>query len=252
VLDLSAAGRIDAVVHLAGAGIAEGRWTQARKRVIRESRVAGTLLLAQKLAARAEPPRVVIGGSATGYYGEGGDGWLDETAPLGTGYLADVTAAWEAAWAALDACGTRRVSLRTGVVLSPAGGALAKMLPLFRAGLGGPLGGGNQWWSWISINDLTGAIGHALLTGSVRGAMNAVSPAPVRNAEFARALGRALHRPAFLPAPAWALRLALGEMADEAMLASQRVRPGVLMDSGYRFRHEKVDDALRELTGCAP
>ena len=249
---MSSCGRIDAVVHLAGAGIAEGRWTESRKHVIRESRVASTILLAQKLAALAEPPRVVIGGSAIGYYGEGGDAWLDETAPRGAGFLAEVTEAWEAAWSALDGCGTRRVYLRTGVVLGPAGGALAKMLPLFRAGLGGPLGNGKQWWSWISIDDLVGAIGHALLTESVRGAMNAVAPAPVRNGEFAVALGKALHRPAVLPAPAWALRLALGEMADAAMVASQRVRPGALADSRYRFRHETIDGALRALLGCAP
>jgi len=252
LLDLSAAGRIDAVVHLAGAGIAEGRWTQARKRVIRESRVGGTLLLARKLAALAEPPRVVIGGSAIGFYGEGGDAWLDESAPGGTGFLAEVTGAWEAAWSALQTYGTRLVYLRTGVVLSPAGGALAKMLPLFRAGLGGAVGSGGQWWSWIGIDDLAGAIGHALITERVRGPMNAVSPVPVRSAEFAQALGRVLHRPACLPAPAWALRLALGEMADEAMLASQRVRPGLLEDSGYRFRHENVDAALHEMLGCAP
>jgi len=249
-LDLAALdGRIDAVVHLAGAGIADARWTDARKREIRESRVHGTRVLAGALASLRIPPRVVVGGSAIGYYGEGGEAWLDESASPGKGFLADVSQAWEAAWTPLEACGVRRVFLRTGVVLTPAGGALAKLLPPFRAGLGGPVGDGRQWWSWISLDDIVGAIGHALLTDSVRGALNAVAPGPVTSADFARELGRVLHRPAFLPAPAWALRLALGPMADEALLASQRVRPGALVASGYRFRHENLDTALRHLLG---
>jgi len=246
---LDKAGEIDAVVHLAGAGIADERWSEARKKLIRESRVRGTRVLAEALAARARPPRVVVGGSAIGFYGDAGDPWLDETSPAGTGFLAEVTQAWEAAWAPLDAAGSRRVYLRTGVVLSPAGGALAKLLTPFKLGLGGPVGAGRQWWSWISIDDLVGAIGHALVTTSVRGPMNAVAPAPATSAEFARALGAVLRRPAVLPAPAFALRLALGEMADEALLASQRVRPGVLAESGYRFRHDRLDAALRHLLG---
>jgi uncharacterized protein (TIGR01777 family) len=248
--DLSALdGRIDAVVHLAGAGIADARWTEARKRKIRESRVNGTRLLARALASLSRPPRVVVGGSAIGYYGEGGEDWLDENAPRGCGFLADVCAEWEAAWAPLDGCDVRRVFLRTGVVLTPAGGALAKLLAPFRAGLGGPMGNGRQWWSWISLDDLVGVIGHALLSETVRGPVNAVAPEPLTNADFSRVLGRVLHRPAILPAPAFVLKLALGQMADEALLASQRVRPGVLAASGYRFRHEKLDTALRHLLG---
>ncbi|MCX6937124.1 MAG: TIGR01777 family oxidoreductase [Verrucomicrobia bacterium] len=248
-LDLEAAGEFDAVVHLAGAGIADARWTPARKRLIRESRVAGTRLLAEALAAKARPPRVVVGGSAIGYYGGGGEAWLDEQSPAGAGFLAGVTQAWEQAWAPLDAAGTRRVYLRTGVVLSPAGGALAKMLTPFRLGLGGPAGTGDQWWSWISIDDLVGAIGHALSTPGVRGPLNAVAPVPVTSRDFAHGLGKVLGRPAILPLPASVLRLALGELADEALLASQRVRPGVLRESGYRFRHENLADALRHLLG---
>ncbi len=246
---LDGAGEIDAVVHLAGAGIAGARWSEARKRLIRESRVRGTRALAEALAARVRPPRVVVGGSAIGFYGDAGDAWLDEASPSGAGFLAEVTQAWEAAWAPLDAAGSRRVYLRTGVVLSPAGGALAKLLTPFKLGLGGRVGAGRQWWSWISIDDLVGAIGHALVTTRVRGPLNAVALAPATSAEFARTLGAVLRRPAVLPAPAFALRLALGELADEALLASQRVRPGVLAESGYRFRHDNLDTALRHLLG---
>lgn len=247
---LDAAGPIDAVVHLAGAGIADARWTEARRKEIRESRVRGTRALAEALAGLARPPRVVVGASAIGFYGEAGDAWLDEKSPAGTGFLADVTREWEAAWAPLDAAGTRRVYLRTGVVLSPAGGALAKMLPAFRLGLGGPVGDGRQWWSWITIDDLVGVVGRALSDEALRGPVNAVAPEPETSAEFARTLGRVLRRPAVLPAPAWALRLALGRgLADEALLASQRVRPGVLAAAGHRFRHEKLEAALRHLLG---
>ena len=250
LLDLSRAGRIDAVVHLAGAGIADARWTDSRRREIRDSRVRGTRLLAEALARLDQPPRVVVGGSATGFYGATGETVVDESAPPGAGFLAGVTQAWEEAWAPLAGRGTRLVFLRTGVVLSPAGGALAKLLPAFRLGLGGPVGDGRQWWSWISIDDLAGVIGHALRVEAVRGALNAVAPEPVRSGDFAAALGAVLRRPAFLPAPAWALRLALGRgLADEALLASQRVRPGVLAATGYRFRHENVRAALRHVLG---
>ncbi len=250
VVDLAGAGEIDAVVHLAGAGIADARWTEARREVLRESRVRGTRVLAEALAARPRPPRVVIGGSAIGFYGDAGDAWVDEGSPQGAGFLAELTRDWEAAWAPLDATGARRVYLRTGVVLSPAGGALAKLLPPFSLGLGGPVGTGRQWMSWIAIDDLIGVIGHALLDERVRGPLNAVAPQPVTSAEFARALGGVLRRPAVLPAPAWALRLALGRgLADEALLAGQRVRPAGLAACGYRFRYEKVAEALRHVLG---
>jgi hypothetical protein len=249
-VSLQSAGEIDAVVHLAGAGIADERWTDTRRTVLRESRVRGTRLLAEALAARARPPRVVVGGSAIGFYGDAGDAWLQEDSPEGHGFLAELTQAWEAAWAPLDTTGARRVYLRTGVVLSPAGGALAKLLPPFRAGLGGPVGNGRQWWSWIGLDDVLGTIGHALSDERLRGPVNAVAPAPATSAELARTLGRVLGRPAVLPAPAWALRLALGRgLADEALLASQRVRPGALAASGYRFRHENLEGALRHLLG---
>lgn len=247
---LDGAGEIDAVVHLAGAGIADARWTAARRKVLWESRVRGTRVLAEALAARARPPRVVVGGSAIGFYGDAGDAWLDETSPAGSGFLAELAQAWEAAWAPLDATGARRIYLRTGVVLSPAGGALAKLLPPFRVGLGGPVGSGRQWWSWIALDDVLGAIGHALASEAMRGPLNAVAPEPVTSGELARVLGRVLERPAALPAPAWALRLALGRgLADEALLASQRVRPGVLAAGGYRFRHENLEAALRHMLG---
>ncbi len=250
VVDLAGAGEIDAVVHLAGAGIADARWTEARRRVLRESRVRATRLLAEALAARPRPPRVVVGGSAIGFYGDAGEAWLDEASASGEGFLAELTRDWEAAWAPLAATDTRLVYLRTGVVLSPAGGALAKLLTPFSLGLGGPVGTGRQWWSWVSIDDMTGVIGHALSEETLRGPVNAVAPGPVVNAEFARVLGRVLRRPAVLPAPAWALRLALGRgLADEALLASQRVRPAALERSGYRFRHAKLESALRHLLG---
>lgn len=248
--DVAAAGEVDAVVHLAGAGIADGRWTESRKRELRESRVDVTRALATALAALPRPPRVVVGASAIGYYGDGGDARLDESSAPGAGFLAELTRDWEAAWSPLDGSATRRVYLRTGVVLSPAGGALARLLPAFRLGLGGPVGDGRQWWSWISIDDLVGVIGHALANDTLRGPVNAVAPRPETSAAFAGMLGRVLGRPAVLPAPAWALRLALGrELADEALLASQRVRPSALLASGHRFRHEKLETALRHVLG---
>lgn len=250
LVKLRSAGEIDAVVHLAGAGVADHRWTTARRREIRESRVHGTRLLAEALAARTHPPRVVVGGSAVGFYGDAGDVWVDETSAAGEGFLAEVTREWESAWAPLDAAGTRRVYLRTGVVLTSGGGALAKMLTPFRLGLGGRMGDGRQWLPWISIDDEVGAIAHALVSDRLRGPVNAVAPIPVTNAEFAATLARVLRRPAILPVPAFALRAALGRgLADEALLASQRVRPAALAASGYRFRHENLEAALRHVLG---
>ena len=248
-IDLSGVGRIDAVVHLAGAGIADVRWTENRKREIRDSRVNGTRLLAAALAQMPCPPQVVVGGSAVGIYGDRGDSVTDETTANGKGFLAEVTAEWEAAWEPLRSAGVRQVYLRTGVVLSPAGGALGKLVPAFRMGLGGPVGDGRQWWSWISMDDLLGTIGHALVTETIRGALNAVTPEPVTSGEFARILAGVLHRPALLPAPAWALRLALGPMVDEVLLGSQRVQPGTLIKTGYKFRHATLESAVRHLLG---
>ena len=251
-VDFGSAGEIDAVVHLAGAGIADARWTEERKRLIRDSRVRATRGLAGALAARPRPPRVVVGGSAIGYYGDTGGRWVDENAPAGTGFLAEVCRDWEAAWAALaaGAPATRVVFLRTGLVLAAEGGALAKLLTPFRLGLGGPVGDGSQWWSWISREDLVRSIRHALADERVRGPMNAVAPEPVTSAEFARVLGKVLHRSARLPAPAWALRAALGRgLADELLLASQRVRAGVLTGCDFRFCHENLETALRRVPG---
>jgi uncharacterized protein (TIGR01777 family) len=249
-VDLRGAEGVDAVVHLAGAGIAEGRWTERRREILRASRVPATRRLAEALAGLSRPPRVVVGGSAIGFYGETGEAWVDEASAGGRGFLAELARDWEEAWEPLRGAGVRQVWLRTGVVLSPAGGALAKVLPAFRMGLGGPVGSGRQWWSWISIEDLIGVIGHALASPGLSGPLNAVAPGVVRNEEFARVLGRVLGRPALVPAPAWALRAALGRgLANEALLASQRVRPGVLEASGYRFRHERLEEALRRLLG---
>jgi uncharacterized protein (TIGR01777 family) len=250
-LDASALAGVDAIVHLAGEPVAH-RWTAARKRAIRESRVEGTALLARAVAALAVKPRVFLSGSAVGYYGDRGDQVLDETAGPGTDFLADVGVAWEAATAPAVDAGVRVVLLRTGVVLSPRGGALKKLLPIFKLGGGGPLGGGQQWMSWISLADHVRAMEHALFTESMRGAANLVSPNPVRNAEFARTLGRVLVRPAFLPVPIRALELLYGEMARATLLASQRVIPRALSVAGFEFETPTLEGALRAELRHAP
>ena len=246
---LTALDGVDAVVHLAGENIASGRWTPERKRKIHESRAKGTRVLAEALAALPHPPRVLVSASAIGIYGDRGDAILDETSAPGDGFLADVCRAWEAATAPLAAAGTRVVHLRFGVVLTPSGGALAQMLPPFRVGLGGPVGSGEQFVSWIGIDDLVGAIHHAIVHDELAGAVNAVAPEPVRNRELAAAIGRALHRPAVVPVPAAVLRLALGEVADELLLSSARVVPLRLAAAGYRFRTPDVDEALAHVLG---
>jgi uncharacterized protein (TIGR01777 family) len=246
---LTALDGIDAVVHLAGESIAAGRWTPDRKRRIVESRAHGTRVFAAALAELPTPPRVLVSASAIGIYGDRGDTALDETSPEGEGFLADVCRAWEAATEPLARRGTRIVHLRVGVVLTPAGGALAQMLPPFRLGLGGPIGTGTQYVSWIAIDDLVGAIHHALVTDTLAGAVNAVAPAPVRNRELAAAIGRALHRPAVVPVPAVALRLVLGELADALLLSSAKVLPTRLAGAGYRFRTPDVDTALAHVLG---
>jgi len=246
-IDAARLAGIDAAVHLAGEGIAEHRWTAEQKRRILESRTRGTSLLATTMAALDPRPRVLLSGSAVGIYGDGGDDVLTEDAPRATGFLADVVAAWErAAQPAVDA-GIRTVFLRSGVVLSATGGAMAKVLPLFRFGLGGPIGRGREWWPWISIDDEVGAIVH-LLTADVSGPVNLVAPHPVRTGEYAKAIGRALHRPAVLPVPMLGPRLLLGRELAEALLGqSQRVAPTRLEASGYVFRHPQLDGALAAL-----
>ncbi len=241
--DLDHAGTIDAVVHLAGAGIAERRWSPARRREILASRVESTSVLAATLASRPGVTRVVSG-SAIGYYGSRGDEVLDESSARGTGYLADVCDAWERAIQPARRPGTTVACARTGIVMSASGGALARQLPLFRAGLGGRLGSGHQWLSPISLEDEV----HALLwimDQGLDGPVNLVAPTPVTNRDFTAALGRAVHRPTIAAVPRAALSLALGrDLADEAVLASQRVTPRALDDSGYRFRHRDIDAIL--------
>jgi uncharacterized protein len=241
---------VDAVVHLAGEGIASGRWSADRKQRIRDSRVQGTDLLARTLAELSPRPSVLVCASAVGFYGPRGDEELDESAPPGTSFLSEVCRAWEAAAEPARAAGVRVVSTRFGVVLSAKGGALAKMLTPFRIGIGGRIGSGRQWMSWISIDDAVGAIGHALATASLTGPVNAVAPRPVTNAEFTKTLGRVLSRPTVAPMPAFAARLAFGEMADELLLSGQRVVPRRLLESGYRFRHGDLETALRHVLGA--
>jgi uncharacterized protein len=235
----------DAIIHLAGNSIMGLRWTAGKKRQIRESRTTATRLLVHTLTRLAKPPAVLVCASGIGYYGSRGDEMLSEESRPGTGFLAELAREWEAATAPAIAQGIRVVNLRLGIVLSASGGALATMLIPFRLGLGGVIGDGTQWMSWIALDDVIGAIRHALATDMLRGPVNAVAPAPVTNAEFTRTLGRVLGRPALVPLPAFAARLALGEMADELLLTSQRVVPARLQASGYRFRHQTLEDALR-------
>jgi len=235
----------DAIVHLAGDSIMGLRWTAEKKRRIRESRTTATRLLVHTLTRLPKPPAVLACASGIGYYGSRGDEVLTEESRPGMGFLAELAREWEAAAAAAIAQGIRVVHLRLGVVLSARGGALAKMLTPFRLGLGGTIGDGAQWMSWIALDDVIGAIGHALTTDRLRGPVNAVAPAPVTNAEFTRTLGRVLGRPTLVPLPAFAARLALGEMADELLLTSQRVVPARLQASGYAFRHPTLEGAFR-------
>ena len=236
---------VDAVVHLAGEPVAEGRWTPAKKQSIRDSRILGTRALVGSLRASGTRPRVLVCASAVGFYGDRGDEVLDEASPAGSGFLSEVCAAWEAEASAASALGLRVVSLRIGLVLDREGGALATMLTPFRLGLGGPMGGGRQWLPWIHVEDVVGLVLHAL-EHDVSGAMNAVGPEPVRQVDFARALGRSLGVPAFLKAPRFALRAAFGEMAD-VLLASQRALPAKAMASGYTFQHPALAGALEDI-----
>lgn len=245
---LEAAGTIDGVVHLAGAGIADGRWTSARRSEILRSRVDGTTTLATAIAEMAEPPKAFLSGSAIGYYGDAGEDAVDEKSPAGSGFLAEVCEQWEASAAAAADAGIRTALLRTGIVLSPAGGALKKQLPLFKAGLGGRMGSGRQWMSWISIDDEIAAIVALLGDLELEGPVDLTAPEPVRNADFTKALAAALRRPAVLPVPSLALRAALGgELVDEALLASQRVKPTRLLEAGFAFSHKTIDQALASL-----
>lgn len=238
----------DAVVHLAGENIAAGRWTPALKARIRDSRVRGTEALARALGALPSPPRVLVCASAVGYYGDRGSERLDETRPPGQGFLPETCVAWEAAADPARARGIRVVHLRFGIILTPAGGALARMRLPFRLGLGGPIGSGRQPWSWITLDDAIGAVHHALGCEALSGPVNATAGA-LPQAEFAKALGRALGRPALLPMPAFAARAAFGEMADALFLAGADAPPRRLRETGYRFRDPDLDTALHALFG---
>ncbi len=250
VIDAESISQLDAVVHLAGAGIGDHRWTERYKQVLLASRVDGTTLLAQTLAELGgDGPQVLISGSAIGYYGDRGDELVDESSPAGTGFLADICRAWEAGTAAAESAGVRVVQIRTGIVLSRDGGALSKMLPLFKLALGGRFGNGRQWMSWITIGDQIAAIEH-LLTSSITGPVNLTAPAPVRNADFAKALGRVLHRPAVLPVPGFGPKLLLGsELAKALLLDGQRVRSSRLASDGFRFADPEIEPALRSALG---
>jgi uncharacterized protein (TIGR01777 family) len=240
---------VDGVVHLAGENIASGRWNAEVKRRIRDSRVNGTQILCEALGAMSSPPKVLVSASAIGFYGDRGDELLDEQSASGQGFLAEVAREWEDATKPASEAGIRVVHLRFGVILSPNGGALAKMLTPFKLGGGGRVGSGKQYWSWISIDDAAGAIVHSLNSESLNGPVNAVAPNPVTNLEFTKTLGRVLRRPTIMPMPAFAARLALGEMADELLLASTRVAPNRLTEDGYSFLHPTLEQALRHVLG---
>lgn len=243
-IDAAGCAGIDAFVHLAGANVGE-RWTPAHRREIRDSRVLGTALVARTAAALTPRPRVLVCASAVGIYGDAGDVVLDEASPAGRDFLADVGRAWEAAADPARQAGIRTVHLRFGVVLSRRGGALARMLPVFCLGGGGKLASGRQWMSWVSMEDAVGAVQFALARETIVGAVNAVAPSPVTNAEFTETLARVVHRPALFPVPAFALNLMFGEMAQGTLLASQRVVPRQLLAAGYAFRHATLEPALR-------
>jgi len=236
----------DAVIHLAGESIV-GRWTEAKKRRILESRVQGTRNLGEALAAAPQRPRLLISASAIGYYGDRGDETLREDSPSGSGFLPEVCREWEAAAEPAAKAGIRTVQMRFGLVLSPSGGALQKMLPPFRMGVGGNMGNGRQWWSWVDIVDLVGAIQHVIKTDTLRGPVNVVAPTPARNADFTRTLASVLSRPAIFPMPAFAARLVFGQMGDELLLASQRVQPARLMASGYVFQKPDLKKSLEDI-----
>lgn len=236
----------DAVIHLAGESIV-GRWTEAKKRRILESRSQGTGHLAEAVANAPQRPRLFISASATGYYGSRGDEVLREDSPSGEGFAAEICRQWEAATQPAARAGIRTAQMRLGVVMSADGGALQKMLLPFRLGLGGRLGSGRQWWPWVSVEDVVGAIHHVLNNESLHGPVNTVAPSLVTNADFTRILASVLGRPAIFPVPAFAVRLAFGQMGDELFLASQRVEPAKLVASGYRFQHPDLRNALKEL-----
>lgn len=238
----------DAVIHLAGENIA-GRWTEEKKTRIHDSRIKGTRLLRNRLSEVEHPPKVLVCASAIGYYGDRGDQVLTEESQAGSGFLPGLCREWEATTLSATQKGIRVVNMRIGVVLSAEGGALEKMLTPFKMGVGGIIGDGSQYWSWIALDDVVGAIHHAVVTDSLEGPVNAVAPNPVTNREFTKTLGRVLGRPTIFPMPGFAARLAFGEMANELLLSSTRVEPAKLAEAGYSFQFPKLDGALRHLLG---
>ena len=241
---------MDVIIHLAGANVAQ-RWTRAQRERIRDSRVRGTQLLSETLAVLRRRPTSFISASAIGYYGVSADSPTDESGAPGDDFLASVVQQWEKAADPVRDAGIRVVHPRIGLVLSRRGGALARMLPFFRFGLGGRLGSGRQWMSWISMRDLTRAFQHIIATTEILDAVNLVAPTPVQNREFAKTLGKVLHRPAIFPVPRLALKLLYGEMADGTVLASQRLVPRVLTSTGFTFEHEALEDGLRYELGAS-
>lgn len=247
-VDTRALATCDGVIHLAGESL-DQRWTPAARRRIVQSRAGGTQTIARALAALPDGPRVLVSASAMGYYGDRGEALLDEASPPGSGFLAEVVRQWEDATAPAASAGVRVVCTRFGLVLSAGGGALARMLPPFRLGLGGPFGDGRAWWSWIGIHDLVAIVIRALEDPALAGPINVVAPEPVRNATFVRTLGHVLHRPAWLPVPRAALVLALGDLAREAVLASIRVQPARLVAAGHAWQTPALDDTLHRVLG---
>ncbi len=238
---------IDGFVHLAGENIASGRWSKAKKKKIRSSRVEGTKKLCEHILKLPIAPSVFVCASAIGFYGDSGMEFMNEGNPRGSGFLPDVCVEWEEATDSISKAGIRVVNVRFGVVLSKDGGALAKMLTPFKIGLGGKVGSGKQYMSWVAIDDVTGAIYHALTTDTLKGPANVTAPNPVTNKEFTLTLGRVLNRPAVIPMPAFAARLALGEMANDLLLASTKVAPKKLFETGYNFQYPELENALKHI-----
>ena len=247
MIDAAGLEGIDAVVHLAGESIGEGRWTPAKKARILQSRVQGTRLLSETVASLTRQPRAMVSTSAVGYYGDRGNELLREESGPGSDFLARVCREWEAAADPARGAGVRVVHPRIGIVLSPEGGALGRTLPIFKLGIGGRIGSGRQYWPWIAFDDVIGAILHALSTESLEGPVNVGSPNPLTNAEYTKTVGRVLNRPTIFPLPAPAARLMLGEVADALLLASQRIEPAKLKETGYQFRYPELEGALRHL-----
>ncbi len=245
--DSAFSGGIDGIVHLAGENIASGKWTRKKKAKIRNSRIEGTKRLCEHILKLPTPPSVFVCASAIGYYGDRGMEFLNEGSSRGSGFLPDVCLGWEEAAESLSKAGIRVVNVRFGIVLSKDGGALAKMMTPFKMGMGGKIGSGTQYMSWIAMDDVTGAIYHSLVTESLKGPINVTAPNPVTNKEFTNTLGEVLKRPAVVPMPAFAAKLAFGEMAKDLLLASTKVAPKRLSDSGYEFQYPELEPALKHI-----